>query len=196
MKLFSYCYQIVMRWASHRHAPFYLAGLSFSESVFFPVPVDVMLAPMVLSTPQRAVRFTIIATLFSVLGGMVGYALGYMAYEPIVLPFIEWMGYEGAFETIVTWLRHWGFWVILVAGFSPIPYKLFTVGAGLLAVPLLPFLLASVIARSARYVLVASIMVWGGARMEKLLHQYVDAIGWAFVALTGVAYILYQVFAH
>ena len=83
-----------------------------------------------------------------------------------------------------------GFWIVFTAGFTPIPYKVFTIAAGVISMAFLPFVLASLVGRSARFFLVAGLMVWGGERMEKNLHQYVDRLGWAVVALIGIAFIL------
>lgn len=190
MKLFSPLYRRVMQWSRHPHAPWYLGGLSFAESSFFPIPPDVMLAPMALARPERAWRLALITTLASVAGGLAGYAIGHFAFE-LVQPWIEarpryWQAYQQA----VDWFGQYGFWAVFVAGFSPIPYKVFTIAAGVLSMALIPFTLASVIGRGARFYLVAGLMRLGGARMEAMLHRYVDALGWAVVALVVVALLL------
>ena len=105
-----------MRWAVHRHAQWYLAGLSFAESSFFPIPPDVMLAPMALANTKKAWRFAMITTVFSVLGGMAGYAIGMFAFE-MVKPWIEAAGYMPKYEMAVTWFNEWGVWVVFIAGF-------------------------------------------------------------------------------
>ncbi|MBU1665149.1 MAG: DedA family protein [Gammaproteobacteria bacterium] len=186
MKLFSPLYTRAMQWSRHRHASWYLGGLSFAESSFFPVPPDVMLAPMSLANPRLAWRFALLTTLASVAGGLFGYAIGYFAFDSIE-PWLRESQYWAAYQTAVVWFEKWGFWAIFVAGFSPIPYKVFTIAAGALSMALLPFTVASIIGRGARFFLVAGLMAWGGARMEALLHRYVDRLGWATVALVAVA---------
>lgn len=177
-------------WAKHRFAERYLAAMSFAESVFFPVPPDVMLAPMSLAQPSKAWRFASFATVASVLGGIVGYFLGYWLFEPVVQPFIEQMHWQEKFETALTWFKEYGVWVVFLAGFSPIPYKVFTIGAGVLQMALLPFLIASAVGRGARFFLVSALMKWGGVKMEQKLRQYVEVLGWGLVILIAVAYFL------
>lgn len=192
MRLFSPLYARAMQWARHRHAPAYLGTMSFAESSFFPVPPDVMLAPMCLAQPERAWRFALLTTLTSVAGGLAGYAIGYYAFEALA-PWLQTTKYWASYETAVQWFNDYGFWAVFIAGFSPIPYKVFTIAAGALSMALLPFTLASVIGRGARFYLVAGLMKWGGARMEAALHRYVDRIGWATAALAGAGLLITQV---
>jgi membrane protein YqaA with SNARE-associated domain len=191
MRLFSGLYARVMLWARHRHAQWYLLSLSFAESSFFPIPPDVMLAPMALADTRRAWRYATITTLGSVAGGMAGYALGYFAFE-MVEPWIAAAGYADKYQLAADWFAQWGVWVVFVAGFSPIPYKLFTISAGVAAMAFLPFVLASVVGRGARFFLVAGIMVWGGARMEQALRRYIDILGWLVVALVLIVVVVYR----
>jgi membrane protein YqaA with SNARE-associated domain len=186
MRLFSPLYARAMQWARHRHAPVYLGTMSFAESSFFPVPPDVMLAPMCLARPERAWRFALLTTLTSVAGGLAGYAIGYFAFEALA-PWLQTTKYWASYQTAVQWFSDYGFWAVFIAGFSPIPYKVFTIAAGALSMALLPFTLASIIGRGARFYLVAGLMKWGGERMEAALHRYVDRIGWATVALAALA---------
>jgi len=189
VKIFSALYQWTLRWAEHKFAPRILAVLTFSESVFFPIPPDVLLAPMVLAKPQKAWQFATLTTVASVLGGVVGYSLGYLMFEPWIQPIIVEFGYQTRFEKIMIWFEQWGIWVVFLAGFSPIPYKLFTVSAGFLQMAFLPFLLVSAIGRGMRFFLVAGLIKWGGAAMEKKLRQYIDVLGWGIVILIGVVYL-------
>ncbi|MCW8944446.1 MAG: DedA family protein [Sedimenticola sp.] len=186
MKLFSKLYTRVLVWSRHRHAPRYLAGLSFAESSFFPIPPDVMLAPMTLANPTKAWNFAVITTVASVLGGLLGYFIGLFAFD-MVEPLLQSAGYFPKYLLAREWFSEWGFWAIFIAGFSPIPYKLFTITAGVISMSLLPFVLASFIGRGARFFLVAGLMAWGGDRMEDVLHKYIDRIGWAtVVVIAGV----------
>jgi membrane protein YqaA with SNARE-associated domain len=191
VKLFSPLYERVMRWAAHRHAQWYLAGLSFAESSFFPVPPDVMLAPMALANTAKAWRYALIATFASVVGGAVGYLLGVFAFE-LIQPLLEQAGYLDKYHMAVSWFEQWGVWVVFVAGFSPIPYKLFTIAAGVVSMSFPPFMLASFVGRGARFFLVAGLMVWGGARMELMLRQNVDRLGWAVVVLASVVIVIME----
>lgn len=191
MRLFSSLYNRVMRWAAHRHAQWYLLGLSFAESSFFPVPPDVMLAPMALAKPRKAWRYAAMTTLASVAGGVAGYLIGHFAFE-LVEPWIQSAGYAEHYQKAVDGFARWGVWVIFIAGFSPIPYKVFTISAGVASMVFLPFVLASLVGRGARFFLVAAVMVWGGQRMEQVLRRYVDVLGWLMVVLIIVGVFLYR----
>lgn len=190
MKLFSPLYRRALAWSRHPNAPRYLGALSFAESSFFPVPPDVMLAPMCLASPARAWYFALLTTLTSVAGGLFGYAIGYFALDA-VLPWLEQSDYWSAYQTAVSWFERWGFAAVFIAGFSPIPYKAFTIAAGALSMALLPFTLASIVGRGLRFFLVAGLMAWGGARMEALLHRFVDRLGWATVVLVAAGALWY-----
>ena len=189
MGLFTRLYDSCLRWARHRHAPYYLTGLSFAESSFFPIPPDVMLMPMSLAQPRRAMYFALITTLASVVGGIAGYAIGYFALD-WVAPLIEEGGrWSAAYNKASTWFTDWGFWAVLIAGFSPIPYKVFTISAGALSMAVIPFVIASAIGRGGRFFLVAGLLAWGGPAMEARIRVYVERIGWALVGLGVIAYI-------
>lgn len=189
MKIFSALYEWTLKWAEHKFAPRILAALTFAESVFFPIPPDVLLAPMVMAQRDKAWRFATITTIASVLGGIVGYGLGYLMFEPWIQPLITEFGYQARFDKAMLWFSEWGVWVVFIAGFSPIPYKLFTVSAGFLNMAFLPFLMASAIGRGMRFFIVAGIIRWGGAPMEQKIKQWVDVLGWLVVAAIVVAYI-------
>jgi membrane protein YqaA with SNARE-associated domain len=186
MRLFSPLYARAMKWARHPHAPWYLGGLSFAESSFFPVPPDVMLAPMSLAQPRRAWEFALLTTLTSVLGGVLGYLIGLFAFD-LIEPWLSASRYHDNYLLATEWFDRWGFWAVLLAGFSPIPYKIFTITAGVVGMPFVPFVMASVVGRGARFFLVAGLMAWGGKPMEERLHRWVDGLGWAAVLLLGGA---------
>lgn len=189
MRLFGGLYTRVMRWSRHPHAARYLAGLSFAESSFFPIPPDVMLAPMSLARPERAWHYAALTTLASVLGGILGYAIGVFAFE-LVEPLLREAGYWDKYLHARDWFAEWGFWTVFIAGFSPIPYKVFTIAAGSLSMALLPFVVASAVGRGARFFLVAGLLAWGGPRLEAALHRYVEALGWLVIGGGVVAYLL------
>jgi len=190
VKVFTTLYDRVLHWAKHPRAPWMLAGLSFAESSFFPVPPDVMLAPMCMVRPARALRLAALTTVASVAGGVLGYFIGLLGLE-LVLPVIQDAGYAPAYEMARRWFVEWGFWVVLVAGFSPIPYKVFTIAAGAMAIAWLPFFIASLLGRGARFFLVAIVLGWGGPRMEPWLRRYMERIGWfsVIVLLALVAFL-------
>jgi membrane protein YqaA with SNARE-associated domain len=191
MKIFSLLYRHTMQWSRHPKAPWFLGAMSFAESSFFPIPPDVMLAPMCLANPKRAWWYAALTTATSVLGGLFGYLIGFYAFSWIE-PFLRDSHYWDSYQTAVAWFGTWGFWAVFVAGFSPIPYKVFTIAAGAMSMALLPFVLASTIGRGLRFFLVAGLMAWGGEKMEAALHKYVDRLGWITVGLVGIAILAYQ----
>lgn len=190
MKIFEPLYDRVMGWSRHRHATRYLAALSFAESSFFPVPPDVMLAPMAAARPREGMRLAALTTVFSVLGGLLGYLLGVLAYE-LVAPWVVRAGYGDSLELAKEWFAVWGVWVVLIAGFSPIPYKLFTLTAGALAMPLLPFVLASVVGRGSRFFAVGLLMAWLGPQADRHLRPYMERLGWLTVAILVLAILIF-----
>ena len=189
--MFESIYQGVMGFSRRREAPYYLSLLSFLESFILPFPPpDVMLAPMSLAHPSRAMRFAALTLLFSVLGGLVGYLIGAFLFD-LAEPYIIAWGYEARFEKVTTWFEHWGFWAVLVAGFSPVPYKLFTIAAGVLNLALIPFVLASIIGRGARFFLLAWCLARYGPAIEPKLIRYIEYIGWTVVGLLSLAIAVY-----
>lgn len=192
MKLFEPIYTKAMAWARHKYAVYYLAVLSFTESVIFPVPPDVMLAPMSLGKPNRAFFFAMVTTIASVLGGILGYILGYALFDSVVQPIITDMNYQDKFDHAMVWFKEWGVWVVFLAGFSPIPYKIFTISAGVLNMAFVPFLIASAIGRGMRFYLVAGLMKWGGQPMEEKLRTHIDTIGWVTILLAVGLYLIFR----
>lgn len=185
MKLFAPLYEQVMRWSRHRYAERYLSVMSFAESSFFPIPVDVMLVPMCLAARERWVRFASIATGFSVLGGVAGYAIGYALFD-VIEPWLRESHYWGAYATSRDWFDDYGIWVVLVAGFSPIPYKIFTIAAGVAALSLPGFLIASLLGRAGRFFLVAGLVKAGGQRFEDGVARNIERVGWVIVFITAL----------
>ncbi len=193
MQLFENIYNAVIRFSRRNDAPYYLSLLSFVESFILPFPPpDVMLAPMSLAQPARALRFAALTLVFSVLGGLVGYLIGAFLFDLAQPLIIEW-GYQSRFQTVTSWFGQWGFWAVLVAGFSPVPYKIFTISAGVLHLGLIPFLLASILGRGARFFLVAWCLARFGPAIESRLLRYVEIIGWAIVIALLLAIAVYYV---
>ncbi len=185
MRLFGPLYERVLHWSRHRHAEYYLGTMSFAESSFFPIPVDVMLAPMVLADRSKWIRFAAIATVFSVLGGLAGYWIGYALFDAIE-PWLRETHYWEAYETSRRWFDDYGVWVVFVAGFSPIPYKIFTIAAGVASLSLPGFFMGSLIGRAARFFLVAGLVRAGGQTFEDGLSTHIERVGWAVVAVSVI----------
>ena len=190
---FERCYESMLLWAQHRHAVKYLFILSFAESSFFPLPPDVMLAPMSLSQPKRALFFALLTTVASVLGGVLGYMIGLYAID-WVMPWLQNSVYGASFIRVQSWFEQWGVWAVFLAGFSPIPYKVFTIASGAFGLVFLPFVIASILGRGARFFLVAGLIGWGGERLDRLIRQYMNTLGWLMVCLVVMVALGYQFF--
>lgn len=180
MRIFGPLYERVIGWSRHPNAERYLCGLSFAESSFFPIPPDVMLMPMCLANRAMAFRFAALTTVMSLLGGIVGYAIGYFLFEAIE-PWLRDSSYWGDYLEGKVWFDEYGVWAVLIAGFSPIPYKIFTITAGVAMLNFPGFIIASAISRGARFFLVAGLVVAGGQSMEEIIPRYVERIGWIIV---------------
>jgi membrane protein YqaA with SNARE-associated domain len=182
MELFRPWYVRALAWSRHPRAPALLTGLSFIEAIFFPIPPEVMLAPMSLAQPRRAFWFATLSLAGSMVGMFIGYALGYFAVE-LAMPLVERLGYAAEFESIKQQAAENGFWLLLIAGFTPIPFKVFTIASGAVGMPLLPFFFGALIGRGKRVFLVAGAIRLGGERAEKALHKHIEPVGWAALAL-------------
>jgi len=191
MRIFGALYDRVIRWASHPHAERYLAALSFAESSFFPIPPDVLLAPMTLARPKRGWWLAALTTAASVIGGLLGYLIGWLAID-LVEPWLVNLGYWDAYLKATGWFADWGFWAVLIAGFSPVPYKIFTIAAGALQMFLPGFVLASMIGRGGRFFLVAGILIVGGPRMEAGLRRHIDMLGWITIAAIVIGLVVWK----
>ena len=185
MQLFRPWYERALAWSRHPKAPWLLTGLSFIEAIFFPIPPEVMLAPMSLAQPKRAFRFAALSLAGSMVGMFIGYALGYFALEA-AMPLVEKLGYADQFETIRQQAADNGFWLLLVAGFTPVPFKVFTIASGAVGMPLLPFFFGALIGRGKRVFLVAAAIRLGGERAERALHRHIEPVGWVALAVFAV----------
>lgn len=189
MKIFGALYDKTMQWSKHRLAAFWLCFVSFIEAIFFPIPPDVMLIPMSMSKPRQAFKFALYTTLASVIGGMIGYAIGYYAADWVEGVVTAW-GYQGHWQQAVSWFQQWGVLVVFVAGFSPIPFKVFTLCSGVMQMAFFPFVISAFISRFARFILVAKLAAWGGEKFAAKLRKSIEVIGWSVVVLAVIAYFI------
>jgi membrane protein YqaA with SNARE-associated domain len=165
-------YDKVLNWSRHPKATRYLAFLSFIDASLFPISPLFMFLPMSFAHPKRAFLFAAITTVASLIGGAVGYALGFFAFEWLGEPFIALMGYQDYYQMALVWFQNWGFLAIIIGCLSPfIPYKIFTIGAGVMQLNFGWFLLASAIGRILRFFLIAAVIRWGGPRVEPYLRK-------------------------
>lgn len=190
--MFQKLYDKTLSWSRHRHATRYLSFVSFADSSFFPITPLVMLVPMSLSQSDKALRFAGITTIFSALGAILGYGIGYFLFEAIS-PWLQTTHYWNDYLSAKNEVDKWGIWAVLIGGFLPIPYKIFTITAGSLNMALFPFLLVSTLGRGSRFFLVAFLLKFGGEKFETKLRDYINKIGWICVALIAIGMATYQI---
>ena len=178
-------YEWTLDKAGHRHAERWLAFISFIESSFFPIPPDVILAPMCLARPDKALRYALICTIASLLGALLGYAIGYFLFETIGQPILGFYGLGDQFESFKEAFNAQGWLIVLLAGFTPLPFKVITIAAGATAMPLHILLIAALIARSARFFLVAVLLYKFGQPMK----DWIDKNFALATTLGGVAFV-------
>jgi membrane protein YqaA with SNARE-associated domain len=165
-------YDWVLGWADRPSGPWALAAFSFAESSFFLIPPDVLLIPLCLAAPGRALWFATISTIFSVLGGMFGYLIGAVAFDSLGRPVLELYGLMDGFERLREWYQTYDVWAVTIAGFTPIPYKVFTISAGFFGLNFVVFVFASIIGRGGRFFLVAILLRMFGEPIKKFIDRY------------------------
>ncbi len=183
-------YDWTMRTAASKEAPWALAVVSFVESSFFPIPPDVMLIPMVLSNRQKAWWYATIATVASVLGGILGYAIGYYLYDAVGLPILKFYGREHALDSFITFVQEYGVPAVIIKGMTPIPYKVVTIAAGVGKMNFLAFIGASIIARAMRFYLVAGLLYFFGEPIRAFIEKRLGLVMAIFLVLLIGGFVL------
>ncbi len=182
MKIFTGLYDRTLSWARHPHAERYLCILSFAESSFFPVPPDLLLVPMTLAKPASGWHFALLTTVASVGGGMLGYAIGWFLLDAIQ-PVLVSLGYWDEYLRATEWFLKWGFLAVLIAGFSPIPYKIFTIASGVTGMDPVAFALTSLVGRGLRFFIVAGLLWKFGDPIRGFIEKYLGVLFVAFCVL-------------
>ncbi|WP_298289695.1 YqaA family protein [Novosphingobium sp.] len=176
-------YEWTMAKAAHPHAEWWLALFAFLEASFFPIPPHPLLGLMCLAEPKKAVRFAAIATIASVMGGMLGYAIGYGLYDTVGTQLLAALGLAESFPKAACYLREYGAEIIMLKGATPIPFKLLTITAGFIQMPLVPFILASVVSRSISFMIVGVLFRLFGAPIKRFIDKYLGLVTIGFVLL-------------
>ena len=176
-------YTWTMALASHPRAIWALAGIAFIESSVFPIPPDALMIPMIIAAPRRAFWIATVATVASVLGGLMGYAIGFFAYEQIGAPILAALGKEDAMAEFATRFNGVGFWAVLIAGLTPFPYKVITIMSGWTGMPLATFVITSILARAGRFFLVALLLYHYGAPIRDFIERRLGLVTIVFVVL-------------
>ena len=176
-------YEWTMEKAQHRHAEGWLALFSFVEASFFPIPPHPLLGLMCLANPKKALRYSIIAMLASVVGGLLGYAIGHFLYDLVGAQLLELLGLTESFPVAACYLREMGFWIFVAKGATPIPFKLLTITAGFIAMPIGIFILASIVSRSISFVIVGVLFRLFGAPIKRFIDKYLGLVTVGFIVL-------------
>jgi membrane protein YqaA with SNARE-associated domain len=169
--------------AAHPHAEWWLALFSFVEASFFPIPPHPLLGLMCLAEPNKAIRFAVIATLASVAGGLLGYAIGWGLYDTVGTELLAWLGLTESFPVAVCYLNEYGFWLFVAKGATPIPFKLLTITAGFMGMNLVLFLLGSVVSRAISFMIVGVLFRLFGAPIKRFIDKYLGLVTAGFVVL-------------
>ena len=183
-------YEWTMAKAAHRHAEWWLALFAALEASFFPIPPHPLLGLMCLAEPKKAVRFAAVATAGLVLGGLLGYAIGYFLYDTIGTQLLALLHLTTSFPKAACYLREYGVEIIILKGATPIPFKLLTITAGFIAMPLVPFLIASVISRSISFMIVGGLFRLFGAPIKRFIDKYLGLATAGFVAFIVAGFVL------
>ena len=193
--MFRRLYDWMMKMAEHPKAVWALSAVSFAESSFFPLPPDIMLIPMVLARRAKAFVYASWASVSSVLGGILGYAIGYFLFEAIGKPVLDFYGYGGKFSSFAAQYNEWGAWIVLMAGLTPFPYKVITIASGVTGLSFMTFMLASVVARSIRFFAVAALLYWFGPQIRRFIEKYFGLVTLIFfISLFGGFFLVKYLF--
>ncbi|MCB2102744.1 MAG: DedA family protein [Rhodobacterales bacterium] len=176
-------YDWTMHLSAHPHALWALAAVSFIESSVFPIPPDVLLIPMVLAAPTRAWKIAVVCTVSSVLGGMLGYAIGYFLFEQVGRPMLAFYGYDAKFAQFQATYNEWGAWAVFIAGVTPFPYKVITILSGVTALDPTVFSIASVLARGLRFFIIAGLLWWIGEPIRLFIEKRLGLLFTLFTIL-------------
>ncbi len=190
MTIFKKLYDWVLHWAETPYAMPALFLLAFSESSFFPLPPDVLLIALALSLPKKAFRYAAVCTFGSVLGGMAGYFIGYQLMDALGVPILRFYGVMDKYESIQALYMKYDAWAVGIAGFTPIPYKVFTIAAGAFKIDFSVFVLASIAGRAGRFFLVAGFIYFFGSTIKVFIDRYFNLLTLIFIVLLLLGFLL------
>jgi len=182
-------YEWVMSWAESKYSTLALAILAFMESSFFPIPPDPLQITLSISKPKKSFWYAFVASLFSVLGGIFGYFLGWLFFDTIGSHIINVLGYQTQFAYVGELFKQNAFLAILTAAFTPIPYKVFTLAAGFWQVGLAPLILASIIGRSGRFFIEATLIYFFGEKIKGFIDRYFNLVTFAVLAIIVLGFL-------
>jgi membrane protein YqaA with SNARE-associated domain len=182
-------YDWVLHWAETPYGTWALFFLAFAESSFFPIPPDVLLIAMAISIPKKSFRFALVCSIGSVMGGAFGYFLGLQFMEFIGQPIIAFYGVNHKFDYIQQLYNNYDAWAVAIAGFTPIPYKVFTIAAGACKINFSIFILASLLSRSARFFIIGGLIFAFGSPIKSFIDRYFNVLAIVFMVLLIMGFI-------
>jgi membrane protein YqaA with SNARE-associated domain len=183
-------YDWVLHWAATPYGTWALLLLAFTESSFFPIPPDVLLIAMGVARPDRSFRYALVCSIGSIAGGALGYLIGWQFMASLGSRIVDFYGFTEQVAYIETLYNTYDAWAVAVAGFTPIPYKVFTIAAGMFKINFTVFILASMASRSARFFLVGGLIYWFGARIQRFIDRYFNLLSITFTLLLVGGFIL------
>ncbi len=184
-------YNWTLEKAQHKNAKWYLSLISFAESSFFPIPPDILLIPMALASKARALFYAFICTLFSVLGGILGYAIGYFFYNSVGIYIVDFYHLENSFNIFESYYKEFGILIVLGAGITPFPYKFITIASGVFGLNIFLFIIVSIIGRGLRFYLIAILLYFFGEKIKLIIDKYFNILTIVFfILLIGSVFII------
>ena len=184
-------YNWTLEKAQHKNAKWYLSLISFAESSFFPIPPDILLIPMALASKARALFYAFICTLFSVLGGILGYAIGYFFYNSVGIYIVDFYHLENSFNIFENYYKEFGILIVLGAGITPFPYKFITIASGVFGLNIFLFIIVSIIGRGLRFYLIAILLYFFGEKIKLIIDKYFNVLTIVFfILLVGSVFII------
>lgn len=191
MKFLKRTYNWTLEKAQHKNAKWYLSLISFAESSFFPIPPDILLIPMALTSKAKALFYAFICTLFSVLGGILGYVIGYFFYNSVGIYIVEFYHLENSFNIFEGYYKEFGILIVLGAGITPFPYKLITIASGVFGLNIFLFIIVSIIGRGFRFYLIAILLYFFGEKIKLIIDKYFNILTFVFfILLVGSVFII------
>ncbi len=191
MNFFKKTYNWTLEKAQHKNAKWYLSLISFAESSFFPIPPDILLIPMALASKARALFYAFMCTLFSVLGGILGYAIGYFFYNSVGIYIVDFYHLENSFSVFESYYKEFGILIVLGAGITPFPYKFITIASGVFGLNIFMFIVVSIIGRGLRFYLIAILLYFFGERIKLIIDNYFNILTIVFfILLVGSVFII------
>ena len=184
-------YNWTLEKAQHKNAKWYLSLISFAESSFFPIPPDILLIPMALASKAKALFYAFICTLFSVLGGIIGYAIGYFFYNSVGIYIVDFYHLENSFNIFESYYKEFGILIVLGAGITPFPYKFITIASGVFGLNIFLFIIVSIIGRGLRFYLIAILLYFFGEKIMLIIDKYFNILTIVFfILLVGSVFII------